>query len=385
MDRKHFACNALDRNSQLALGIKDPLLKQEIRLLNLGLIFGSTSKFHNQHSRTMPDETVPSKVAKNPQGLAIVPLTPEPSSAPATMPIGGSLGTGRLVAGTKPVSVPVGTVPGPVGPSPATVPVGSSKRAIIGVSVVAAGLAAFSGYEFLQAKELQGKLVDAQNLTASANKTNQTLESDLKTAREGLAAESKAHESAISEKDQELTAARTKAGEASEELAKETEKNKELLAKVEAAIPAIEEKDRLVNEVAELKKANEELDGQKVKAMEEAERLTQELASRKSAIAAPAASIQDMPSPVKTLVKTEDQPEVSEKKTRGTKLAWVRLGKYENGKNKGRWYYVAPDGFMSPLYSSRESTIYQAELRAGFAQPDLETPEQIKTEVISTK
>ncbi len=236
-------------------------------------------------------------------------------------------------------------------------------------------MAAFTGYEFLQVKGLHGQLIDAQNLTASANKTNQTLDTDLKAARAELAAESKAHESAISEKDQELTAARTKAAESAEALAKEAEKTKELLEKVETANSAIEEKDRLVNELAELKKANEELDGQKVKAVEEAERLTQELASRKSATVAPAALVPDMPSPVKTSETTQDQPKVSVKKARGTALAWVRLGKYETGKNKGRWYYVAPDGFMSPLYSSRESAIYQAEQRASFARQDLEMTE----------
>jgi hypothetical protein len=52
-------------------------------------------------------------------------------------------------------------------------------------------------------------------------------------------------------------------------------------------------------------------------------------------------------------------------KERDRPIPWVKLGRYETGENKGRWYFVAPDGYVSPLYSSREQAISEAEYRAG--------------------
>jgi uncharacterized protein YhaN len=236
--------------------------------------------------------------------------------------------------------------------------------------------AAFSGYALVQAKDLQDELGEAENQVASASQANKALESDLKMVRDELDLANKDHESAISEKDAELKVVQAKADEVSEELAKQAEENKELLGKIEAADAAVQEKALLEAELAELKNTNQELADDKAKAEEEVQRLAVEVEKRNSRPSAPSApSTPSVPLVAKTTpanadrtpISYQEEEEPAERRKPRYTQAWVRLGKYETGENKGRWYYVAPDGFTSPLYGSRELAIRNAELRAGIA------------------
>lgn len=63
--------------------------------------------------------------------------------------------------------------------------------------------------------------------------------------------------------------------------------------------------------------------------------------------------------------KTE---QVAVKKPLQRGIAWVKLGEYQSGENKGKWYYVGPDDFTSKLYPSRKEAIEAAEKRLGVTQ-----------------
>lgn len=309
----------------------------------------------------MSEEVPPASDAQDSSpSLGPVPPKREPETTTLNVPLGGGSSQKWNAPSASAVAAPVVTN---------TSSAASAKPVIIGLSVAAAGLAVLSGYEILQVKERQQMILDSQTTAATLQKTNKTLDSDLRKAREDLGNALKEHQDAISKKDGELRDAKTKAAEASDELAKQEEKVKELENKIEAAGKAVQEKERLESELTELKKGNEDLVGQIAKAEQQVQRLTDELASRK--IVTPVSTPpQDPPPPTRTSETRVDEPEVSEERPRGGALAWRRLGKYETGKDKGRWYYVAPDGFVSPLYDSRELAVYQAELRAGCRQPD---------------
>jgi hypothetical protein len=306
--------------------------------------------------------------------LGTVPPKPEPASTTPTVSVGGGTRP-NMGRPTSPIAETTGggTRQDWVPPTPSTSP--SAKPLVIGLSVAAAGLVAFSGYEFLQARGLQEQLDEANNYAASTIQTNQTLESDLKKAREGLAAEGKAHEVAMSEKDEELKAALAKAEGTAEELAKESEKTKGLLEKIEAANAAGQEQARLEGELAELKGSNQELANAKVKIEEEMQRLTREADKSKPMPSTPstssmfAATQAPAPAAESNPTRNDEEPEVREERKKSNSLAWVELAKYETGENKGRWYFVAPGGFVSPLYFSREMAVRAAELRAGHPQP----------------
>jgi hypothetical protein len=310
----------------------------------------------------MHEEIPPASDASDPsEGLGPVPPKPEPTATTSAVPLGGGSGPKWPSPSTSTVAAPVVT------PTPTS---HSAKPLVIGLSVVAAGLAGLSGYGFIQGKERQQMVDDANANVAKVEQSNKALDSDLKKARKDMADAQEAHKDTISKKDEELREAMAKATEASDELAKQEEKAKEFQSKIEAANSAIQEKKQIESALDELKKENEEIAGQKARAEQEVLRLTGELTSRKTV---PLVSVpnQDAPSPTKLSVVRKDKPEVSEEKPQGLPLAWKILGKYETGKNKGRWYFVAPDGFVSPLYGSREMAVYQAELRAGFPQPKI--------------
>jgi hypothetical protein len=318
----------------------------------------------------MSDEIPPASDSSDPYaGLGTVPLQPEQASPRPTVPIGG----GNRPTSARPTSQPLettgeGTRQNGVAPAPSTS--SSAKPLVIGLSVAAAGLATLSGYGLIQANEHKQLIDDANANVAKVEQTNKALDSDLKTAIKDMADAQDEHKDSISKKDDELREAKAKATEASDELAKQEGKVKELESKIEAANSAVQEKAQIENALVELKNKNEEIADQKARAEQEVLRLTGELSSRKT-VTPVSGQNQDVPSPTITSVIREDKPEASEENPRSLQLAWKRLGKYETGKNKGRWYFEAPDGFVSPLYGSREMAVYQAELRAGFPQSEI--------------
>jgi hypothetical protein len=318
----------------------------------------------------MSDEIPPASDANDTSvGLGSVPPKPEPAITTPTVPVGGGFrpNTGRPEnLPTQPISGATRQNEDP--PTLLTSP--SAKRWIIGLSVATAGLAALSGYGLIQGNKQKQSLDNANAAATAVGKTNEALNSDLKKARKDMADTQEAHKDTISKKDKELREAKAKATGASDELAKQEERVKELESQTEAANSAVEEKERLQSELTELKSAKEDLAGQKARAAQEILRLTGEL-TRPKTVTPVSVPNQDAPSPTKPSVRREDKPEVSEESPRGLPLAWKILGKYETGKNKGRWYFVAPNGFVSPLYGSREMAVYQAELRAGFSQPKI--------------
>jgi hypothetical protein len=223
----------------------------------------------------------------------------------------------------------------------------------------------------LQAKEDRRLLAEASANATALETRKQDLESDLKDARSALAAATKAQEDAIASKDREIELASANAREANEKLANEKETSIKLQAKVDEAYAAVQALENLERELVSLRTTTQELEAGKAKAEAEVLRLTVALASPTT----PPPSSGPTPAPR----PTADEYEEAEKpiqRPQASGLAWVRLGKYETGPNKGRWYFVAPDGFISPLYRSREIAVQQAELRAGFRQPDLK-PEVI--------
>ncbi len=290
--------------------------------------------------------------------MGAVPLRPEPVSVDSGLPE-------NFVTPTK-----IGWPPSLSGESiDATPPTSSSaKPLVIGLSLVAVGLAALAGYGLMQGNELKESLDKADSTVVVVEKGSKALNSDLEKTIKNLADTREEHEGAISKKDEEISEAKAKANEAADELAKQEQKTKELLGKIEAANSIVEEKERLANELVNLKKEKEDMDRKNASNIAEAERRAQELSNRKpeTKFSIPT---KDTHAPRKTSEIKENKPQSSEKKPKELKLAWNSLCKYENGKNKGRWYFEAPDGFVSPLYDSREKAIYEAELRAGFRQP----------------
>jgi predicted nucleic acid-binding Zn-ribbon protein len=244
-------------------------------------------------------------------------------------------------------------------------------------------LAASAGYAFWQVKERQQMLDQALVQATSVENEKQTLETDLKKTREEFDAARKAHEDALSLKGQELDTAIASLKEKTEELAKESDKIRDMQTQVDASAVLKEEKERLANELKALKTTSQETEGQINKAKEDVERLTQELANRKTAPAQPAtppiaiaididSESTNKPSAAQSQPNQERSSVERMPKKKTSPFAWLRLGRHENGKNKGRWYFVAPDGFTSPLYASSEMAVRAAELRAGHPQPDLE-------------
>jgi hypothetical protein len=69
--------------------------------------------------------------------------------------------------------------------------------------------------------------------------------------------------------------------------------------------------------------------------------------------------------------KVVNTTQAAVKKPRPRGLAWVRLGEYKSGENKGKFYYVSRDGYTSELYSTRKEATEAAENRTGYTQPKL--------------
>jgi predicted nucleic acid-binding Zn-ribbon protein len=306
----------------------------------------------------MSHETAPQNTAsEDSQGLGSVPIKREPISPVATVPIGGAYRTGQAAGNASVSSVAALPVPPPAG---------SSKPVIITLSLAAAGLAAVSCYALVQWKENQGLFEEADAKVTEVVATKQNLATELKKAGEDYAAALKSHEQTIAAKDQEIEDALTKASESAGKLAEEAKNLEALQTKVVEAEEALQAKGKLESEIDALRGENEELTGLNDKANAEVLRLN-EILEKKPLEGVKAPQQATVPGEIaESPMEEKVNPPVARPMNR--QRAWVRLGKYETGENKGRWYFVAPDGYQSPLYLSRDIAIHQAELRAGLRQ-----------------
>ncbi len=272
----------------------------------------------------MSDE-IPPYIDKESRGLESGPMEPQPVLSAETELIGGE------TLPDQPLSGPAGDT-SELPPTP-EVAARSPKAMVIGLSVAAAVLAAFSGYELLQAKESQRLLDEANGKATTVEISSKNLESDLKKA--------------LSKMDLEIEEARADSQRLAENLAKEEEKNRILQALADKAAAAVQAKASLAGELSSLKSTDRELAKGIAKVDAEVRRLSGEVASRKtsSAVSKP------KPHPPSTVERSVLQ------------LA--------SGPNKGRWYFVVTDGLRSPLYGSREGALRDAELRAriGYRRP----------------
>jgi F0F1-type ATP synthase membrane subunit b/b' len=188
----------------------------------------------------------------------------------------------------------------------------SPKAMVIGLGVAAAVLAAFAGYELLQAKESERLLDEAYAEVTTAETSRKNLESDFKKA--------------LAKKDMEIEEARADSQRLAENLAKEEEKNRILQAHADKAAAAVQ--------------ANRELAKGMAKVEDEVRRLSGEVASRKTS---------------SSVSKTTKKPLSAVERS----VVQITIGP-----NKGRWYFDAADGFRSPLYGSRELALQDAKLHA---------------------
>ena len=158
----------------------------------------------------------------SPSNMGAVPLRPEPVSVDSGLPE-------NFVTPTK-----IGWPPSLSGESIDATPLTSSsaKPLVIGLSLVAVGLAALAGYGLMQGNELKESLDKADSTLVVVEKGSKALNSDLEKTMKNLAYTREEYEGAISKKDEEISEAKAKANEAADELAKQEEKTKELLEKM---------------------------------------------------------------------------------------------------------------------------------------------------------
>ncbi|MES2475469.1 MAG: hypothetical protein V4640_06795 [Verrucomicrobiota bacterium] len=247
-----------------------------------------------------------------------VPMEPQPVHSAETEPSGGESFP------DQPDSESAGD-PRELPPTP-EVAARSPKAMVIGLGLAAAVLAAFSGYQLLQAKESERLLDDAYGKIATVETSRRNLESDFKKA--------------LSEKDVEIDEARADSQRLAENLAKEEDKNRMLQLHVDQAATAVQAKASLAGDVDSLKSTYRELAKGMAKVEEEVRRLRGEVASRKKS---------------SSVSKPTQKPLSAEERS---------VAQIASGPNKGRWYFVPLVGFRSPLYGSREGALRDAKLHA---------------------
>ena len=262
----------------------------------------------------MSDE-IPPYLDEESRSLESVPMEPQPVFSETELSGGETLPD-------QPLSGPAGDTSEL--PPTAEVAARSPKAMVIGLSVAAAVLAAVSGYQLLQAKESERLLDEAYDKVTTVETSRKNLESDLKKA--------------LSKKDMEIEEARADSRRLAENLAKEEEKNRILQAHADKAAAAAQAKVSLAGDMNSLKSTYRELAKGMAKVQGEVQRLSGEVASRKtsSSVSKP----------------TQKPPSAVERTVR----------QIASGPNKGRWHFVAVDGFRSPLYGSREGALRDAEI-----------------------
>ena len=211
-------------------------------------------------------------------------------------------------------------------PPPPEVAARSPTAMVIGLGLAAAVLAAFLGYELLQAKESERLLDEAYGKVTTVETSRKNLESDLNKA--------------LSKKDMEIEEARADSQRLAENLAKEEEKNRILQAQADKASAAVQAKASLAGDVNSLKSTYRELAKGMAKVEDEVRRLSGKVASRK---------------------KSSSVSKPTQKPVSAVERSVVQVA---SGPNKGRWYYVPVAGFRSSLYGSREGALRDAKLHA---------------------
>lgn len=292
------------------------------------------------------------------ESLGEVPQKPEPQpvTPTPTVPLGGG-GRGQSPTGEIPPTERI--MRSQSDPKP-------SKPLIISLGAATAVFAALSGIMLYQSITLKSALGDETTKAEAALKTSAALESDLKNALDERTAVDKSHAEALTSKERELASAVAKAEKVTLELEGESANVKDLTTKLK---DAAEERERLEGELASLKETNMELTDVNAKAAPEVRGPKNEPDAPLTAPTVIETRAPISTHPTKILVSPVVAVEHAEQKSQT--FAWLRLGKFENGPNKGRWYFVAPDEFVSPLYNSRWQAVVQAELRAGVRQPVL--------------
>jgi len=252
-------------------------------------------------------DQIPSFIDEQSRSMESVPMEPQAVHSAETGLSGGE-------------TLPVQPLSGPAGdasplPPPPEAPARFPKAMVIGLGVAAAVLAAFSGYQLLQAKE-SGRLRDeAYAKVTTVETSRRNLESDFNKT--------------LSQKDMEIEEARAHSQRLAENLAKEEEKHRILQAHADKSA-----------EVDSLNSTYRELAKGMAKVEDEVRRLTGETASRK---------------------KSSSVSKSTQKPASAVERSVVQIA---SGPNKGRWHFVAADGFKSSLYGSREGALRDAKLRA---------------------
>ncbi|MES2921756.1 MAG: hypothetical protein V4819_09420 [Verrucomicrobiota bacterium] len=247
-----------------------------------------------------------------------VPVEPQPVLSAETEPSGGE------TLPDQPLSGPDGD-PSELPPTP-EVAARSPKAMVIGLGLAATVLAAFLGYELVQAKESERLLDEAYGKAAAVEIRSKNLESDLRKS--------------LSEKDLEIEAARADSRRLAENLAKEEEKYRILQAHADKAAAAVQAKASLAGDMDSLKSTYRELAKGMAKVEDEVRRLSGEVASRKTS-------------------SSTSKP--TQKPLSAAERSVVQIA---SGPNKGRWYFATANGFRSPLYGSREGALRDAKLHA---------------------
>jgi hypothetical protein len=265
----------------------------------------------------MSDE-IPRYSYEESRSLESVPMEPQPVLSAETELSGGE-------------TLPDQSLTGPDGdpselPPPPEVAARSPKALVIGLGLAATVLAAFSGYELLQAKESERLLDEAYGKAAAVEIRSKNLESDLRKS--------------LSEKDLEIEAARADSRRLTENLAKEEDKNRMLQVHVDQAATAVQAKEILSRQLDSLKSSYRDLADSQAKVEAEVRRLGDGVASRKTSSSA-------------------SKP--TQKPLSAAERSVVQIA---NGPNKGRWYFAPANGFRSPLYASREGALRDAKLHA---------------------
>ena len=320
--------------------------------------FDPPLKIRKNHAMSTDDTTKPFLPAEKPNisPLGEVPVNPNkgttilPDSVP-DLPKGGPI--------TPPA--PKGTTTVPLPPSPGNPP---SKALVLSLGSVAAVLLGISGYQYYQGSELRQSLAETQGRTEAADVSNKDLASKLAQVTDGRKADAKGHAASLADKEQEVAKASEKAKGLSDEIERETAKGKELESKLAAALGEASEMPRLKEDLEKQQQENKALAKRETEARAELEKLKLTAKTLPQPGPEPFDATQPNPPPVKNLpISPEPKMPVG--------LAWVRLVRYENGENKGRCSFQAPDGFVSEYYPSRAAAVAAAELRAGVKQPPL--------------
>ena len=267
-------------------------------------------------------DQIPRYIDEYSRSLESVPMEPQTVLSAETEPSGGE------TFPDQPLSGPAGDT-GEL-PPPPEVAARSPKAMVIGLGVAAAVLAAFSGYQLLQAKESERLLDEAYGKVTTVETSRKNLEADFKKA--------------LSEKDMEIEEARADSQRLAENLAKEEEKNRILQAHADKAAAAVQAK---ASDVDSLKSTYRQLAKGMAKVEDDVRRLSGEAASRKTS---------------SSVSKPTQKPLSAEERS---------VAQIASGPNKGRWYFVPVAGFRSPLYASREGALRDAKLHAHDRGTDL--------------